>query len=201
MSPATRTYQQTARARSVARTRERILEAAAGLLRDEPPARVGLPAIATAAGATVPTVLRHFAGKDAVLAAALRRALASVIADRAAPSPGNALEAASILAAEYRLHEPWLRAAEQFGGIAVEDPGRAHREWTARAFSPTLGPLLPVVHRRRLAQLATLGAAPTWWALREREGLPDRQAVAALAELLAVSAGGRGPAGARASAR
>src|SRR3954447_1224262 len=66
-----RPYRQVARASAARATRERVLEAAEELLRERMPEAVTLDAVARRARTTVPTVLRHFAGKEALVAAAL----------------------------------------------------------------------------------------------------------------------------------
>jgi AcrR family transcriptional regulator len=182
-----RRYRQEARARSAEATRRRILAATEALLRENAPSAVPIAAAARAAGTTVPTILRHFATKDALVSAALTAAITRVRAERPRVSPGDHLGAARVLAGEYERHAPLLRAVEaapQGARRDVEAAHRLHRDWLARTFAPGLSPLAPVVHRRRLAQLVTVSGPGTWRALREAEHLGIAQAQAALAELL-----------------
>jgi AcrR family transcriptional regulator len=184
-----RSYRQTARARSADATRRRILDAAEALLRADPGA-VRVAAVARAAGTTVPTVLRHFATKDALVAAAVGTALARVRADRPRVTPGDHLGAARVLAREYEQHAQLLRAAETLPDRrALEGARRLHRDWLARTFARGLSPLPPVVHRRRLAQLVAVSGPAPWRTLRETEHLGAEQATAALAELLRALSG------------
>jgi len=190
-----RPYLQTARAARTAQTRLRILAAAEAALRARPPASVGLDAVARDAGTTVPTVLRHFGTRDGLVAAALGAALTRVRAARPRPrAPRGRLQAraaADVLAAEYEAHAPLLRAAAQVlapGDPALEEPRRLHAEWIARAFAPALSPLLPAIHRRRLAQLVAVSSPAAYGSLREDQHLGPEQARAALAELLQVLA-------------
>jgi AcrR family transcriptional regulator len=151
---------------------------------------VALDAVARQAGTTVPTVLRHFAGKDALVAATLAAALARIRAARPRPRAGSAgqpLAAADVLAAEYEAHAGLLRAADAAlpgAHPALEEARRLHTEWIARTFAPSLSPLLPAIHRRRLAQLVAVSAPASYRALREDQHLGPVQARAALAELL-----------------
>ncbi len=180
-----RPYRQDARARSAAATRARILEATEALVRDEP--AVSLEAAARLAGTTVPTVLRHFGGKDALVAAAVGQALARIRGARPRVTPGDHLGAARVLAGEYEEHAALLRAAEAALPGArreLEAARRLHRDWLARTFARTLSPLPPVVHRRRLAQLVAVSGPAPWRTLRDTELLGPGQAQAALAELL-----------------
>jgi AcrR family transcriptional regulator len=192
--PRRRPYLQTARAARTAQTRGRILAAAADALRTRPPEAVALDAVARDAGTTVPTVLRHFAGKDVLVAAALAEALARVRAARPRPRAPRHLQAraaADVLAAEYEQHANLLRAADTAlpaGHPALEEPRRLHAEWIARTFAPALSPLLPAIHRRRLAQLVAVSSPPAYRILREDQHLGPAQARAALAELLQVLA-------------
>jgi len=182
-----RRYRQEARARSSEATRRRILAATEALLRGDVPSAIPIAAVAHAAGTTVPTILRHFATKDALVSASLTAAITRVRADRPRVSPGDHVGAARVLAEEYERHAPLLRAAETSlptAGRDLETAHRLHRDWLARTFAPGLSPLAPVVHRRRLAQLVAISGPAPWRALREAEHLGTAQAQAALAELL-----------------
>ena len=162
-------------------------DATAALLSEEPAATISLTTIAAAAGTTVPTVLRHFEGKDALVGATVATALARIRAARPRVTPGDHLGAARVLAEEYERHARLLRAAETALPGArreLEAARRLHRDWLARTFARTLSPLPPVVHRRRLAQLVAVSGPAPWRTLRETEHLGPGQAQAALAELL-----------------
>lgn len=182
-----RSYRQSRRAESTAATRARLLAATAELLRGASADDVSLAAVAARAQSTMPTLLRHFDGKDALVAAALGDALAGVRARRPRVSGGDHLEAARVLAAEYEEHDALLRAAEAALPGArdeLESARRLHRDWLARTFTRTLSPLPPVVHRRRLAQLVAVSGPGPWRSLRDTEQLGPVQARAAMAELL-----------------
>ncbi len=193
--PRRRPYVQTERAERTAATRARILAAAEEALRTRPADAVALDAVARDAGTTVPTVLRHFPGKDALVTAALAGALTRIRAARPRRAPGRASRhaaAAELLAGEYEAHAGLLRAADAVPpGLraGLEEPRRLHAEWVARTFAPALSPLLPAIHRRRLAQLVAVTSPACYRALREDQHLGPVQARAALAELLAAVAG------------
>ncbi len=180
-----RPYRQTARARTAAATRRRILDAGAARVRAERP--TPLEAIARDAGTTVPTVLRHFGTRDALVAAAVAEALAGVRAARPRVAPGQHRAAARVLGAEYEREAGLLRAASLLDPDAqrgLEAATRLHRDWLARTFAGALSPLPPVIHRRRLAQLVAVSGPGPWRVLRDTEHLGVDQATAALAELL-----------------
>jgi len=182
-----RPYRQQARARSAEATRRRILDATEALLREHAASAVSLATIARAARTTVPTILRHFATKELLVATTLATALTRVRAARPRVSPGDHLGAARVLAQEYERHAPLLRASEATPVDArreMEAARRLHRDWLARTFTRGLSPLAPVVHRRRLAQLVAVSGPAPWRVLRETEHLGLAQAQAALAELL-----------------
>ena len=182
-----RPYRQRARARSAEATRTRVLDAAVELVAADPARPPGLGAVADRAGTTVPTVLRHFASRDALLAAALGAAVARVRAARPRIPAGHAAAAARALGGEHERHAGLLRAADALpaaAGRALEPAHRLHRDWLARTFAPTLTPLAPLVHRRRLAQLVVLGGPAAWRTMRDAERLSPEQAQAALTELL-----------------
>lgn len=182
-----RPYRQEARARATEAMRRRILVAAEELVRARPAADVPIAAVATRAGTTVPTVLRHFSSKDALMGAAVAAALVRGRAARPRVTPGDHVAAARVLADEYERDATLLRAADAASPGAhrdLEAPRRLHRDWLARTFAPTLSPLPPVVHRRRLAQLVAVSGPAPWRSLRDTERLDPEQARAALAELL-----------------
>lgn len=182
-----RPYRQDARAVGVDATRRRLLAATERLLREDAAAGVSIATIALEADTTVPTLLRHFATKEVLVATALGTALVRLRAARPRTRPGDHLAAARVLAEEYERDATLLRAAEAAlpgAGRELEAAGRLHRDWLARTFAATLSPLPPMVHRRRLAQLVAVSGPAPWRTLRESEGLGAVQAQAALAELL-----------------
>jgi AcrR family transcriptional regulator len=189
-APRRRSYVQLERAEQTARTRARILAAAQDALRARPPEAVSLHAVARDAQTTVPTVLRHFGAKDALVAAALAAELTRIRATRPRPRAGardQPAAAADVLATEYEQHAALLRAAEAAlpaARAALEEARRLHAEWIARTFAAALSPLLPAVHRRRLAQLVAVSSPAAYRTLREDQHLGPVQARAALAEVL-----------------
>jgi AcrR family transcriptional regulator len=182
-----RRYHQRARATSAEAARERIRSATEALLREGAASSVALAAVARAAGTTVPTVLRHFRTKDALVVAALATAITRARGERPRLAPDDHLGASRVLAAEYERDAPLLRAAQialPEAARELEAARRLHRDWLARTFALSLSPLAPVVHRRRLAQLVAVSGPGPWRTLRDAEHLGPEQARAALAELL-----------------
>lgn len=94
--PPTRAYRSPRRAAATGATRERIVEAALGVLREGAVDRLTLEAVGQAAGVTRPTVYNQFGSRRALLEAAFDRfAVTSAIADIPAvmsiPDPHEAL--------------------------------------------------------------------------------------------------------------
>ena len=179
-----------ARAESTRATADRILDAALEAFWEQPTDRIALDEVAARAGVSVQTVIRHFGGRDGLLAAAVERGTETVRRDRDAARPGDLAEAVRVLVDHYEeLGDRVLRmlAEEQRtpGLRAIADRGRElHREWCARVFAPALADRRGVDRDRKLAQLVTVCDVQTWRLLRRESGLSRRQTELALAELL-----------------
>ena len=179
----------TTRADAAEATTERILDAVTELFWERPTDQVVLREVAERAGVTVQTVLRKYAGKEALLAAAADRAMSRTEAERAVP-PGDVETAIEVLLGHYEeTGAKVLRLlAEEQGSptlAAYAERGRAlHRDWCATVFAPTLAPLTGVARARRLAQLVAVCDVYTWKLLRLDAGLSRRQTRIALHELL-----------------
>lgn len=137
----TRTYDMTNRARRAARTTERIVASAERLLANGPLSDATLPAIATGAGVTVQTVLRHTGSRDGCLYAVGERVARRVEEQRGATRPGDVDGAISSLVTHYeaegRLVLNLLAQEHEGEAVAREgvQRGRAyHRDWVTRAF-------------------------------------------------------------------
>jgi AcrR family transcriptional regulator len=185
-----RKYRMGARAEAKAATRERILAAAGEILSPAAGGRVSLEDIATSAGTTVQTVLRHFGSKDGLTEAAIRRASEVVRRERAQVQVGDVQDAVRnlvrhydrygdmvvrVLAEEHRL--PLLRRAT--------DRGRAvHREWVDRTFEPQLASVDGAARERRRAQLVAVCDVYVWKLLRRDMKLDVAETEAALFELI-----------------
>lgn len=180
-----RAYRQTARAQATQSTRNRIMDAALALFWEAPDVEATLDAVATRAGVTVQTVIRHFGGRDGLFAAAAERESARVAAERdPIAAAGDPRRAITDLVAHYeRIGEGVLRmlADERripaLGAIAAQ--GRAfHRDWVSAVFAGSLAGVEPDVRRRRHAELAALTDVHVWKLLREAGLTPDEVTVA-----------------------
>jgi AcrR family transcriptional regulator len=145
--------------------------------------------VAERAGVTVQTVLRKYGDKDAMLAAAVDRAMSRTEAERAV-SPGDVDSAIEVLLDHYEsigARVLRLLAAEQTSPMLAEyaERGRAlHRDWCRQVFAATLVTLVGASRRRRLAQLVAVCDVYTWKLLRLDAGLSRKQTQIALNELL-----------------
>lgn len=186
----TRPYRMVARARSVERTHERILDAAVAAFWSTPTTDIPLDEIANEAEVSVQTVLRHFGSKDGVFAAATDREAERLTAHRDAAAPGDLVGAVRILLDHYEdVGDGVLRMLAEEHHVAglgrVVERGRSyHRTWCQRVFADTLAPLTGVDRSRRLAQLVAVCDVYTWKLLRCDAGLSRRQTEQALLELL-----------------
>jgi AcrR family transcriptional regulator len=192
-----RAYAQVARAAATEETRRAILGAAierfyAGDY------EVSLDGIATAAGVTTRTVLRHFGSKEGLVGAAIADASAGVQDERAAP-PGDAVGFVRALVGHYEAmgdHVLRMLAAEDRYPLVrriAEDGRRQHAAMVARAFAPDLEGLGRRERAMRLALLETVTDVYTWALLRRRSGLGRAATEAALLGLVDHARGGTTP--------
>ena len=166
-----RSYRMGARAEAAKATGERILKAVAELFLEHYYDELSLDRIAERAGVTVQTLIRRFASKEALVAAAALHLTEQVVTQRNQAPVGDVGGAIENLLDHYEAvgrlvlrllqqeHVPTL-ARIAAGGRKV------HRRWVAR----TLGPLvvdLPVEERRmRLDQLTVVTDVYMWRLLR-----------------------------------
>lgn len=185
-----RAYVQTARARSVEQTGERILDAAYARFADAYYDEVTLGQVAADAGVTVQTVIRRFGSKEGIVRA-LGGVIGPEVAVRRQVAPvGDVPGAVANLVDHYErdgdmsLH--LLRQEHRVPAYAeVTAAGKQiHADWCARVFAPWLDDLTPTERRRRLAQVVATCDVYTWHLLRRQRGLSRRQTELALVELL-----------------
>jgi AcrR family transcriptional regulator len=136
-----RTYVQSARAQSADETRLRIVDAFFGLAEVRMFPDISLDDVATAAGVSVQTILRHFGTRAGVIDATTEHALAQVADERATPV-GDVDAAVRVIVDHYeqRGRTALLMLAQesrdsQIGKI-TEQGRRMHREWVEETFSP-----------------------------------------------------------------
>ncbi len=140
----TRSYNNKARARTAARTGQRILDATVGLWKEAPLHEITLEAVAGRAGVTVRTVLRKYGSKEGLFEACIEQDAAKMMAKRDQAPAGDVPAALRILLADYETYgdanirtlamEEELAAARKI----LEAGRRYHRQWCARVFAPWL---------------------------------------------------------------
>lgn len=164
----TRTYDMTNRARSTSRTTERIVSATETLLASKPIDEVTLLAIASGAGVTVQTVLRHMGSRDGCFRAVGDRVHQRVRGQRESSAPGDVSGAVAGLMAHYEADGRLvlnLLAQETRDGFAADAASRGrqyHRAWVDRC----LGPLLRERNDQSLDALVAATDLYVWKLLR-----------------------------------
>jgi AcrR family transcriptional regulator len=172
---APRTYTMRARADAKAATRLRVLRAVLELTEEKMTIEITLDEVASRAGTSVQTVLRHFGSRDGLLDEAVTLASAEVEQERQAPV-GDIDGAIQAIVAHYerrgdlvvRLlgqeHDPRI--------AAVVGPGKLlHRRWVEETFRPQLD-ARPPGDRDALADLIVVATdLYTWKLLRRDRGL------------------------------
>lgn len=192
-----RGYRMVARARGVAATRERILDAAVAAFWASPKGRPSLDDVAVGAGVSVQTVLRHFGSAEGLFAAAVERETAKVAADREVAAvcgdPDNAVRQLVDHYEEYGDGVVRMLAEEtrQPALAVVAQRGRQfHRDWCEAVFAAELEGLSTADRARRLAALVAVCDVYTWQLLRRVSGLSRPETERAMRELVGALTGG-----------
>lgn len=168
-----RPYRMRARKAAVQHTRERILEAAAGLWLEQSYDEVTLDAVADRAGVTRQTVIRHFGSKDGLVVGVAAWAAPRETAERSA-EPGDIDGAISVLVSRYEemgdANVRMLQLEDRIDtiGVMLRRGRESHRAWLEEVF----GPVLPRRGSRRREELVdALYAATdvTVWKLLRRD--------------------------------
>jgi AcrR family transcriptional regulator len=185
-----RKYRMTARAESVAATRERLLAAAWEHFATRPYEEVLLREIAADARCTVQTLHVSLGSKDDLLSAAYVWWGLRVTAGRDTAPVGRPAEAVAILFDHYELYgAAVLRVLSQEERIPairqMTDAGRDyHRAWAARTFQPQLHGLRGRARERRLAAIVVATDLLAWKLLRIDMHLERDQAEQVVVELV-----------------
>lgn len=143
MNLSTRPYRMTARAEAVAETRERVVAAAVALHLERLASDISLADVASAAGVSVQTVLRHFGSREGLTAAAEAWAAREIERERRS-EPGDVTGAIRAIVAHYELRGDGVllllaQEGSQPFAARVTAQGRAmHRRWVEEVFDPLL---------------------------------------------------------------
>ena len=138
-----RPYRMTARAAAVGETREGILDAVVALHLSRLSADISLADIATEAGVSVQTVLRHFGTREGLLEAALQWASDDIEEERRA-DPGDVAGAVRAVVRHYELRGDGVllllgqEASQAFAARITARGREVHRRWVADVFAPVL---------------------------------------------------------------
>jgi AcrR family transcriptional regulator len=186
-----RPYKQVARARGQERTRTALQEAALDEFYEGRWQQVSLQEIATKAGVTKQTLLRHFGSKDGLLLQALGQEAKQVMGQRLNVPQGDIDGAVANVLDHY---EAWGERSLRVGAWLQSGPpllaglSQAAREfhygWIEYAFAPWLKPLRGKARARRRAALIALCDVQTWWLLSHDLSLPRPEVHAILIDLV-----------------
>lgn len=189
-SAGVRPYNQVTRAQAQQRTRDALLDAADRALFSGHWEQASLDAIATRAGVTKQTLLRHFGSKDGLLEQGALRAYTRVRNERWAAPSGDTAAAVDNLLDHY---EQWgerslLIGGIQSGGEVIEELGRKarqlHYDWVEHAFGPSLDRFPGELRTRRRAAVIALCDVHTWWLFSRDLGLARPEVRATLIQAI-----------------
>ena len=180
-----RAYTKVARAQAEEQTRSSLLEAADEAFLSGPWEKASLDAIASAAGVTKQTLLRHFGSKDGLLAQTLERALREVEQQRLSAPTNDIAGAVDNLLDHYEARGGRAMRSSNFeldGPLA--DIGRGarqfHYDWVDHAFGRWLDVAAPEERERLRAALIATCDVQTWWILSHDLGMPRSEVRATL---------------------
>ena len=186
-----RPYKQGARALAQQRTREALLDVAIDRFYAGSWQKASLESLASSAGVTKQTLLRHFGSKEEMLLQALLRSGEQVIDERwSAPSGDidgvveNLLTHYEIWGERARLIGAWQSGPEALGDLS--QAGRQlHYDWVEYAFAPQLKGLRGKARARHRAALIALCDVQFWWVLSHDLELARAEVQTILATLIA----------------
>lgn len=183
-----RTYTQRARADSARATHTRIMDALVDLVLDRGTTAVPLADVAAAADVTVPTVLRHFGSRAALLTETFEYARRAILTDRPAPV-GDVAAAVRAVVDHYEARGRGMltllaHEAEERAIARITEAGRAqHRDWVATTFAPFLA--RAGGERETLTDLLVIATdLQTWHLLRDDRGLSSDAAAERMLRLV-----------------
>ncbi len=170
-----RTYTMRARADAKAATRLRVLRAVLELSEEKMTIEITLDEVASRAGTSVQTVLRHFGSRDGLLDEAVKLASTDVEEERRAPVGDIGAAIQAVVAHYERRGDFVLRLLGQEHDpriAAVVGPGKLlHRRWVEEVFQPQLDERAPTERDALVDLLAVATDLYTWKLLRRDRGL------------------------------
>ena len=185
-----RSYDNTNRAEAAAATRQRILQAGLDLAWEQIAIETTLEDVATRAGVSVKTVLRHFGSRDGLDAALEQFALEEIGEERAAPV-GDVAAAVHAISNHYeRRGDGVLKmlGQELFDDTFREgmDTGRRmHRQQITKVFAPQLATRPTTEHEALIDLLVVATDVYTWKLLRRDRGVDQPTTEARVRPLIA----------------
>ncbi len=193
-----RPYKQVSRAKSQERTREALLDAAMEEFFGDRWQKTSLETLATKAGVTKQTLLRHFGSKDGLLLQAIVRSGSQIFDQRWSVAAGDIAGAVENLLDHY---EDWGPRALRIGAW-LEGPvllaklsqmaRQVHYDWVGYVFGPWLESLEEPERSRRRATLIALCDVHTWQLLSRDLGLPRPEVHATLKGAIEAVLAGKG---------
>jgi AcrR family transcriptional regulator len=178
----------TARAATVEATREHLENAMLARFRNASFAAIRLEDVAVDAGVTAQTAIRHFGGKEQLMAAVAAREVHRIGAARQAAAFADAATAVAALCAYYERDGDLIARFEQEATTIepLAELARRGREvhvaWIDRVLAADVA---PEQHELRLAQLVAVLDVRTWQVLRRERGLSPADTQRALEHLVA----------------
>lgn len=185
-SSAARPYDMSRRSEEYGRTRKAILDTAIEIA----DRRASLSEVATKAGVTERTILRHFGSRDGLLAAAIHEGTARDEEERFAAPAGDVAGVVACLVAHYETAgDRILNLLGEEGADSQVDrllaDGRAiHWRWVTEKLGPLLGDRSGPTWHRRLTQLAAVCDIYTWRLMRRDGGLERAETERSIRDLI-----------------
>jgi AcrR family transcriptional regulator len=192
---AKRKYRGTVQAEVAALTRQRIIEATLALFAGHWIEEVTLEQVATQAGVTVQTVLRHFGSKEGLGAAAGRAANDAALVQRNEVVIGDFQSITQNLVEHYeQLGDRVIRLLAQEDRYTplkelLQEGRMEYQRWVRRAFAPYLDRYQTDQQESLIAQLVVICDVYVWKLLRRDMGFSVEQYRATLLEMITALVG------------